>query len=308
MKKEKTSLLPPISAVHMVWARTGAFSNDLQSQISAASAETELKRIRRQVEEKNNSKKSENSNTEASRDSCCSSIAAEEREYIINAITAMDAALRGLEIIHKSRELNFKENGEIRELYQESVKENIEFGSKLKDVLKSLPTMAITGLGGTTIAQFLSQNSNISNFQLGGIGLALTAGGYIANLGITKLMRKRKQMLYVMQDYDRNLYFEQYLTRAEVILRSLYSDLEKVHKNIFGCPYLSEEEANKDFIEGILDGVRPKYCKHIHKHMKERKITPELWSLCETGEERATKECSHWKSEDNSEKNKVAQD
>lgn len=300
IKGGKTSLLPPISAVHIVWARTGAFSDDLQSQLAAASAETELKRIRRQIEEEKNSKKSENSSTERSRDSCCNSIDAKEREYITNAITAMDAALRSLEIIHKSRELNFKENAEIRELYQESVKENIDFGNKFKDVLKSWPTMTITGLGGTTtIAKFFSDNSSISNFQLAAIGLAMTAAGYIANLGIIKLMRKRKQKLYVKQDYDRNLYFVQYLGRAEVILRSLYSDLELIHENIFGKVYPSKEK--EVFIEKMFNGVKPRHCKYIHKHMNEKKITPDLWSLCETGEKDAIEKCPLWESDKNKE-------
>jgi hypothetical protein len=47
-------------------------------------------------------------------------------------------------------------------------------------------------------------------------------------------------------------------------------------------------------IEDMLRGVRPTFCKYVHKHMREKKITPELWPRCETGTPEAIKSCPFW--------------
>lgn len=44
-------------------------------------------------------------------------------------------------------------------------------------------------------------------------------------------------MLLVQQDYDRNLYYEQYMSRVAMTLTSLYLDLDRIHQVVFGAPY-----------------------------------------------------------------------
>ena len=262
----QTFLLPPVSAVRMVWARTGMFSNDEHSKISAVLTEAALKNIRERAEADD-----------------------KERKYVNSAIATMDATLRSLDIIHKGRELNFEENEKLRKAYLDSVKENLEFGKKAGDFLKSLPAMVIGGAGGITVAQYFK----ISDINLWAIGLALASIGYIVNLGVVRLMRKRTQMLYIAQDYDRNLYYDQYITRVATILTSLYLDLDRIHKNVFEQSYSVDVEVS-NIIGEMLKGVRPTFCKYIHKHIREKKIKPELWTLCETGKEGAVEKCPRW--------------
>jgi len=87
----QTTLLPPITAIRMIWARTGAFSNDEHSKLSAVLTEAALKDIKDRAEKDD-----------------------KEREYVISAIATMDASLRSLDTIYKGRELNFQENERLR--------------------------------------------------------------------------------------------------------------------------------------------------------------------------------------------------
>lgn len=265
----QTFLLPPVSAVRMVWARTGMFSDDEHSKIAAVLTEAALKNIRKRAEADD-----------------------KERKYVNSAIATMDATLRSLDIIHKGRTINFKENAKLRKASLDQIKENLEFGKNTEDFLKSLPAMVIGGAGGITVAEYFKD----CGINVWAIGLAFASIGYIVNLGVVRLMRKRKQMIYIAQDYDRNIYYDQYITRVATILTSLYLDLDRIHKNVFEQSYSVDVEVSY-IIEEMLKGVRPTFCKHIHKHIREKKIEPELWTLCETGKERAVKECPHWKDE-----------
>ncbi|NIO29516.1 MAG: hypothetical protein GTO29_13295 [Candidatus Latescibacteria bacterium] len=261
-----TSLLPPITAVRIAWARTGAFSNDTSSQKYASMVEASLKDIKAEAE-KNKT----------------------EKKYTLNAIAAIDTSLRSLEIVHKGRDLNFEDNEKLRLAYLQSVEESIVFGKQLKDFLKSLPAIAIGAGGGVTLADAL----NLSGITLWGIGSGLAGIGYFAYLGIASRARKKKQMLYVREDYERGRYYDKYLDQVELILNSLYLDVDRIHKNIFEDSYPTERNV-ADIIEDLLKGVRRDICPYAEKHISERKITPEVWPLCETADEGAVEKCEHW--------------
>lgn len=267
----QTSLLPPVTAVRMVWARTGTFSSDPDSKLAAAMTEAAVKQLRDRAEKEE---------------------PREEKDYIFSAIVAMDAALRNLDIIQKGRELNFQENERLRQACLDSVAENIAFGNKARDFLKSLPTITIGGAGSVTLAASLQSSLKLSDLQLWGIGLTAAALGYLVHLGVVRLMRRRTQMLYVVQDYERGLYYSQYVTRAAVELTSLYLDVDRIHKNVFGQSYQVETEAQA-IVGEMLKGIRPTFCKYAHKHVRGQKVTPELWPLCETGGD-APVSCPYW--------------
>lgn len=88
------------------------------------------------------------------------------------------------------------------------------------------------------------------------------------------------QMHHIKQDYERNMYYEQYLARVQLILESLYTDIDQIHHNIFGAQY---PDPDKERAPRLLAVIQPTHCKYMHKHMMEGKITPKLWLLCETG-------------------------
>lgn len=266
----KTALLPTGTAVRMVWAMTGKFSNDDSSKDMARYIEETLNSIEGKA----------------------SKLGPTEESYITSAIATMKACLRSVETAYKGRELNFKENEKLRTAYLESVKESLDFGNKINDLLKSLPTMTIATLGGVTLAEWFG----MSGINLWGLGIFLAAAGYLVNLWFVRNARNRTQILYVSQDYERDLYYEQYLNRVKESFKGLYSDLERIHLRVFNENYevKSDPAQIKDYVDSILAGVCPTFCKHIHTHMYEQKITPKLWAWCECGDAETTKKCPLW--------------
>lgn len=270
-QKEHSDLLPPFTAVSMMWACTGKFAKEEQSQKLAEFTKESIKDIEELADTHPDPR---------------------EKRYINGAIPTMSSCLRSLDTIYKGRQLNFDEVDKIRDVYLKNVKENLEFGKSAKDFLKSLPTMSISTAGGLSLIQILGP---VSSQILWGLGLAFAGLGYIINWLIVRSSRKRTQKLYIKEDYDRDLYYDQYITRVETTLYSLYRDIDRIHKNVFGKRYPVEVGENAEkIVSDLLAGVRPTFCSYIQKHMYKKLITPELWSLCETGDVEAIKQCPLW--------------
>jgi len=264
----KTNLLPTATAVRLAWALSGKFSNDDTSKMMATFAEIDLKNLE---------DKAANST-------------AEEKSYVNSATITIRSSLRSLETVYKGRELNFSENEKLREANLESIKDSLNFGNTAKDFLKSLPTMTIGAAGGVTVAKAIGIDSGLA---LWAIGVALAAVGYMLNFFIVRAIRRKKQKLYVLQDYDRGLYYSQYVNRVKLILSGLFLDIESIHYRVFKENFETDitSDAIMNQVEHILAGVNGTYCKYVHKHMAENKITPELWATCESGQEDAVKSC-----------------
>lgn len=254
----------------LAWARTGAFSSSEISQKNALLAEEDLKDIVDKAE-RGESK--------------------EEKRYVAGAAATIDSSLRNLDIIYKGRENNFEQNARLRSAYLKTIEENIEFGNRAKDFLKSLPAIFLGSATGVVL--FESMGIDLDESVMALIALAFAGAGYLVNLAVVRLTRKKKQMLLMMEDYERTLYFKQYVNRACLILRSLYIDLDRLHRNIFEevCP---ETRSVDEIIDELMDGLRPTFCKFVHKHMIDGKITPDLWMRCETGEIGSIETCPHW--------------
>jgi hypothetical protein len=261
----QTFLLPPATAVRIIWARTGEFSNDDHSKISAQLSVDALKNIRDRAEADD-----------------------QERKYVESAIVTMDATYRNLDIIYKGRDLNFKENETLRQAYLDSIKDNMEFGKKAGDYLKTLPSLSVFGAGSITLVEFF----NLQDFKWAFV-MGTAALGYGVTRLIVEYTRKQTQRQYIAQDYERNLYYDQYISRTVTTLVSLYSDLDRIHRNVFGQTYPVDTNVS-DIICEMLKGIRPTFCPYIHKHMKQGVIKPEYWTLCETGNPAATQKCPLW--------------
>ena len=265
----KTALLPTVTAVRMAWAITGKFSDD-RSKTIAAYVDNELKTVEDEA----------------------SKAGPEEKSYVTSAVATIRSSMRSLEIIHKGRELNFKENETLRKVYLESIAKSLDFGKQASDFLRSLPAIVIGGAGGVAMADVVG----LSGVMLWGVGLGLAGLGYLVNLFFVKRGRRQTQMLYVSQDYERNLYYEQYIDRVRDILQGLFLDLERIHKRVFGENYEVKIDLNdvKILVDAILAGVSPTFCQFVHQHMKEKKVTPELWTKCESGNTQAVRTCPFW--------------
>ncbi len=265
----ETKLLSPPTGVRIAWALTGAFVNNPDSMDIASMARKDLDDLR----EKTAKGKSP------------------ELDYVSSAVTVIQATMRTLDTIYKGRELNFKENDLLRSANWDNIKGDLQFGNSAKDFMKSLPTMTVTSSAGViTLGQIVSWPS----WALWLLGLGLAGVGYFINLRIVKRASRSKQKLLLEQDYERNMYYEQYIYRVRTSLINLYADIDRLHKKAFGKHYqLEKSEDVFRVVDGILKGAMPTMCAQVSKHMKDGRITPELWARCESGG-KAAEECEHW--------------
>ena len=265
----QTKLLPPFTAIRLTWALTGQFPKGPESHNIYALADRVLKDIQGQAK------------------------GGPEQEYVDNTVAIIMAGMRTLDTVYKGRELNFAENEKLRSVALDNARENLEFGKKAQDFIKSLPAMTVTtGVGVISLNQLPMFQNN--NWLLWVLGAGLAGLSYMVNLWIVRAMYVRKQRLYLKQDYERNLYFEQYVTRVSTTLTSMYLDIDRVHERVFGQPYpLEPPEDVSHIVEETLKGIRHTMCDYVHEHMREGKIVPRLWPLCETGGKTA-EECELW--------------
>jgi hypothetical protein len=305
----KKSLLSPMTAVQMAWALTGLFSKEKPTQDFISSVEKKQK-------EKNSEKKDKkNANPESStpekapsqfptflidkalEDVRCRAKGDLENKYVDRVIAAMNSSLRSIHVVYKGRNLNFDENEELRVTYLKSMREGIDYWHKLKNSIKFIPATSIGAAGGVTLSEIISNESEVTELYQWLFIAAFTALGFFVGW-INVWWRGRKMWeRYVKQDYERNLYFKNYLERVTKILTSLYNDVCQIYKETFGKshPEVPEREC---FIEDMLKGMQPKLCDYVHKHVRENKITAELWPMCETGEMKIIKRhCKLWKRE-----------
>lgn len=263
----KTKLLPPFAAVRLTWALTAQFPKGAESHNISVLADKVLKDIHGQAK------------------------GGPEQEYVDSTVAIIMAGMRTLDTIYKYRELNFDENEKLRSVALDNARENLEFGKKASDLIKSLPAMAVfTGTGVITASAL-----GMEPLQLWMLGILLAGLSYWVNLRVVRRWHAKKQELYLNQDYERNLYFEQYVTRVRTTLTSMYLDIDRVHERVFEKPYLLEPPENvSDIVEGTLKDIRHTMCDYVHKHMKEGKITPKLWPLCEIGGKADGEKCDLW--------------
>jgi hypothetical protein len=330
---EPRYLLPPLTAVQMVWALTGLFSKERPVQNSYPFSKEENPSNSPQQDEKKNGKNPDNTenaaNTEEKKEK-----KEDEKEktskkghlqfptpfvgkaledirkragddykknlYVDRVLAAMDASLRSLNTIYKGRNLNFDENTALRAAYLKSMEENIKYGFELKDLLKTLPTTTlISTSGGITLAEILAKgNSNgsvIANLYWP-IIIIFAGLGFFVGLVISWHKGKETQKLHIRQDLERKLYFCSYLQRVYDVLESLYNSVCSIYYDTFGKEY-PRKKKEKETITKMLAVMMPKICEYAPRHLIENKINPELWPICETGNMEIIRNCKVWKKE-----------
>jgi hypothetical protein len=328
----KTSLLPPMTAVQMTWALTGLFSKEKPTQNSDRPADSGQEDTKNS--EKKDKKRSADSNgnhpkevsspfptfltDKALEDMKIRAKNDKENKYVDRVLAAMNASLRSIHTIYKGRNLNFDENEELRAAYLKSMKESIDYGFRVKDILKSLPTASIGAAGGLTLTSIMDGfKTEVSNEPVNGTNILSFVNKVLSNVAFRKFLlvttfavlgffvgwvfiwwRGRKTWkLYVIRDYERNLYFRLYLRQVTTILESLYESVCQIYLETFGetCP---EEEKGKEMIGDMMKGMKPNLCKCVDRHMRENKITANQWAMCETGDMDIIKRrCPVWKKE-----------
>lgn len=282
---KKTSLLPPLTAVQIVWARTGLFSKEKSAKIPALlsdsvriKAESELERVLEFLKQ-------------GAED--------DEREYAARVTASMDASLRSIHTVYNGRNLNFDENKRLRDTYLETMSDSVSYGFKVKDFLTGLPTISLGALGGYTLTEILS----LEPFWCWVTTIAFATLGYFFGWALIAWRGKRMESLYIRQEYERTIYFCRYIEQVADILEFLYDDAHRIHTEVFGYSYFEQEgdgesakkEEEREVIRRMLRGMLPQSCGLIHEHMQRGKILPELWPICETGRTKVIEEyCELW--------------
>jgi hypothetical protein len=266
-----TTLLPPPIAVKIAWALTGNFSKEQSKDIAAEA----IKSLHDTIDEANKASDA-------------------EKNYVKNTADEIQGTMRTLDTIYKGRELNLTENDKLRNVTLDNIEKDAKFGQSAQDFIKSLPAMAFTtGAGTITLDQALKSFA-LPAWTTWMIGLVFAGLGYGANVLYTRRSLKKKQLLYIRQDYERDKYYEQYISRVKTALVHLYIDIDRLHKNYFGQKYpLADKEDANTVVEGILEGALPTVCEYAYEHLNEGLITPDMWAKCETGA-KSTDDCKLW--------------
>jgi hypothetical protein len=267
-----TTILPPTTAVKIAWALTGNFSKEESKDIATEAT----KSLHDAIEDAKISK------NEA------------EINYVKNAADEIQATMRTLDTIYKGRELNLTENDQLRQITLNNIEKDVTFGQSAQDIVKSLPSMAIaTGVGTISLNQ-LVEAFNWPGWSLWLIGLFSAGVGYLIKSAITNAGLKKKQLIYIHQDCERTIYYEQYISRVKTTLLNLYFDIDRLHKRYFEQKYpLGEKEDADSVVRGMLAGAMSTLCPYALKHLNQGIINPDIWTKCETGV-KSSEECIYW--------------
>jgi hypothetical protein len=335
-EEEPRYLLPPLTAVQMVWALTGLFSKERPIQNSYPFSKEKNPSNSPQGDEEKNEKNPDNTEDTANTEEKNEKKEKEKEKtskkgylqfptpfvgkaledirnrakndykknlYVDRVLAAMDASLRSLNTIYKGRNLNFDENTALRAAYLKSMEENIKYGFELKDLLKTLPTTSIGAILGAALAEIpIPSDSFLHKLPIPldpswPIVAIFAVGGFSIGWIFVWLKGQKTQKLHVRQDLERKLYFCFYLVRVNDVLESLYDSVCLIYSDTFGKEYPRKKE-EKETITKMLGGMVPKICECAPRHLIENKINPELWPICETGNmEIIEKNCKVWKEE-----------
>lgn len=269
----ETRIVPPIVVLRIIWALTGKWSGNPESRKQAQNEEDRLKDLKKRAEESGDSR---------------------EKAYVEGVISIINSGLRDLGIIYEGRNKNFEEVDTLRSAQFES----IEHYSKLTGGWQSAwPRLSAGGIGGISGAIGLSElvekvAGNTPDwwtgaFTIGGVGVSYILHEWI----VVPLVKRAKMKDIIKRDYDRNLYYDQYVDRSRLTLRSIYRDLERLHASAFRGPY--DGTVNEDqVVNDVMAGAPSTMCPHVHRHTLRGLITPDLWSMCETGNGKET--CPYW--------------
>jgi hypothetical protein len=254
---KKTNLLPPLSAVYLIWGTTRKFADTSNTD----SFDTTIKPYF-----DNLLKEALNNN--------------QETQYLNQAYALMMASMRNVIIIYKGRQLNYSENKLIRETYLEALKTELNITSQLKDLLKSLPAITIGGVSGLVVAEKTDTASGSLKQWL--YAMVFAIAGYVARYLYAQFTTYRKQKNFVRQDYETTIYYNHYLIRMEEVMINMYRRLEEIHEKVFDQKY-DKNSQSEDSIKELFLEIQPIQCPLLNLHINTYKVTPNRWQMCEVG-------------------------
>jgi len=215
-------------------------------------------------------------------------------DYVDNIVFAIDACERNLLTIIRGRNQNFEQTDSL----MKTQIANIESSARLtKDLHSAVPRLFATGggAGGTVLVNFILQS--VFNYQIPDLVLA-SAAGIVASAfyGIFQWKVapenvRRAQQEIIKNDYRRGIYYRQYISRTFSALSALFDQTLLIYENVYKKPYQPDRyrdvKNRQEVVWTVLGGQKgicAEYCPLIHLHYHDDKITPHVWSSCETAE------------------------
>jgi hypothetical protein len=275
---KKTKYFPPDMAVRIAWALTHQLSESEAVHLEANRAKNLMEHIKEKA--KGDEK---------------------EEPYVYWVCSAIEATYRDLVIIINGRNLNFDEVKKLRDTETENIQYYSQFTTDLQSSIPRISGMTIGGVGVAVPLSLLLEPYFPSNLKGYALLLMLAFGaaiGYIFNGAIViPWIRRKKQMENIKLDYDKDLFYKQYVERSKAALIALYMTVDGYHNAIFGN-FFEQEKAGSDDVKTIVDemlsGISPTMCKNVTKCMNGKVITPDLWPICETGLKNEIEKCSYY--------------
>ena len=275
--------IPPIlpdSALKYAWSLTLSFSGHENAQLEAQYVRDAIKGIRNRV-----TKRVDNGEGEARAG------AIKDLRYFEAIEAAINSCVRNLLTITRGRNKNFEETDELLKSHIESINSLSNLSMSLQSGLGRLTSMTFGGATTGAIIAYFSPGLPPWVLPLSVAGVGALAYGVHEAVLVPRSKRKVEEGL-IKTEARRAMYFQQYVQRARITLRSLLDDVLRIYSEVYGSPFHEEKyddpAERRKIVADTLRGIEnesPFVCKYLTKHYLEDKITRDLWVICESGRE-----------------------
>ncbi len=271
MTRKPPPILPE-TVLHLAWGQTLSLAANEEAQHFGQEVADRLKRIR------------------ASLESAGGDAAEVKRNlaYADAVFGAVESAFRNITTILQGRNKNFED---VNSLMQAQIEKIRAIDTVTKDAQSALPRVFAAGGGASAPVVLLAYlGISVPPAVLAALGVMAGSLAYgVYQVVVAPRLKKMVQRALIDADYRRNLYYVQYVKMCRWTLESLFGEVLSAYKAVYGEPYdqrfndPAQVRAAVDAVVGEKSLVPP-WCKYIHKHYHEGKITPDRWSSCESGE------------------------
>ena len=262
---DQTQLISPRGAIDIAWASTNDLSTNPKISGNAERVKKRMDDIIEIAYKGNNMK---------------------EKEYINSVYMAIESTYRSLATITNGRNNNYTEINTVRDQQAKDMQSYASFILTLQSTIPRIAEMTIGGIASGTLfgPYFIRMFPSLgdSAFHIS-VALGAVIFYLVSEFYINPRLAKRKLRSIIQLDYDKDLYYQQYLNRIKEALISLYDQVENLHVKNFKIKY-NEEKNSETEVDDLLKGLDTTMCENVVTCMENEKITPDNWAVCESGE------------------------
>ena len=264
-----TKYLSPMDAVKYVWARSAKYSSSPEVTNIANRAESYLTEIKSKVE-----------TLKITDDHA-------EYEYFFRALMSIEATDRTIGAAHKHFDNDIVGNTKLRQNTNDRIADSVKFGTELGDAFKSAPAIIFGSASGVGLlvsifqVQLTAETTVLATAFFGG-------ASYLVSVIWVRKTSYLKERELIRQDYEKCLYYDQYVRRSREALLGLYNDMNCIHEVVFNSKF-PENRSPEAVVDEAMRGVSTTYCDNIHTHIDQKKtlfkrrVNADKWPVCETG-------------------------